>query len=402
MSTGSALERFDVVIIGGGPVGMFLGACLIHRGIRCRVLERRDAPADHSRAIGVHPVSLELFSQIGLADDFVRAGVAVRRGHAFGGDGRPLGTLAFDSCPPPYRYVLTVPQSRTESLLDQHLRGLDAQALQRGVEVTRVEDLGDICRVTYGMGDAERTISAAYVVGCDGKGSLVRQTMGVAFEGGHYPDTYLMGDFNDQSRIGGDAAIFLHQDGVIESFPLAQGIRRWVVRTPVRIDSECHDQLRAPLVDFVRRRTGHDLTASPHQMLSAFGVEHYVARHFAQGRLLLAGDAAHVTSPIGGQGMSLGWRDGWRAAALMERVLAEPGRAEQQLRDYSRAGRRAARRGIRHAEMYMRIGRERRAWRLRDRVFALALRTRLRLAMANMFTMRGFTFHPGEALPGGC
>lgn len=362
----------DAIVVGGGAVGLFLGCRLAQLGLECRVLERRHAPPPHSRAIGIHPPALERLAELGLAEAFLREGVRIARGHAFAGT-RRLGTLEFTACPPPYPFVLTLPQPRTEALLAQRLDQLAPGALRCGAEVTGFGADAQGVSVTLADGD---TLRARYLVAADGKESGVRHRLGIPFRGGQYPDTYLMGDFADTTTLGSDAGLYLTRAGLIESFPLPGGVRRWVVKTPRFVENP-----EATLLgQLVQERLGVQLPLETNTMLSAFGVQRFLADRFVQGRVALVGDAAHVLSPIGGQGMNLGWLGAWR---LAESLVAENG-----LDGYA-SHRRAAKQAIRRAEFNTVMGRATPLAPLRDALAWSILHTPLRRTFARVFTMRG-------------
>jgi 2-polyprenyl-6-methoxyphenol hydroxylase-like FAD-dependent oxidoreductase len=374
-----------VAIVGGGPVGLLLGALLARAGIDFRVLERRREPWPHSRAIGVHPPSLELLDRLQLVARFVDQGVVVRRGHAFAGT-RRIGGLSFDSCPPPFRFVLSIPQDRTEAILEQHLEREAPGALQTGVEVTAVDPGPAGVELSYSDPDGSpRRLRAAWVAGCDGKHSLVRKRAGIPYVGGPYPDSFVMGDFDDTTGLGPEAAIYLHPEGLIECFPLPGGLRRWVVM----VDRPYQQVRRADVERPVQKRLDHDLSRAACTMASAFGVQHHLAGAFASGRVALAGDAAHLLSPMGGQGMNLGWMD----ARDLARALSDPD-PEAALGRYSVRARRRARKAIRRASFNMGLGRGRRAPALRDAVVKLMINTPIQDWFARLFTMRGLDSWP--------
>src|SRR5512139_3309319 len=124
-----------ILIAGGGPVGLFLANRLMSLGIECLLVEEKEDISQHSRSIGLHPVSLEMLDRLGLASEFVQSGVRVDTGLAFF-NRAPLGRLRFASCPPPFPFVLSLPQQRTEQLLEERLRRLDARVVTRGVKLT--------------------------------------------------------------------------------------------------------------------------------------------------------------------------------------------------------------------------------------------------------------------------
>ncbi|MBK6848515.1 MAG: FAD-dependent monooxygenase [Proteobacteria bacterium] len=375
-----------VVIVGAGSVGLLLGCCLSRLGVAYRILERAAAPSAHSRAIGLHPVALELLDRLQLAAPFLRAGCRVDGGRALRSDGRLAGRLSFASCPPPFPFVLTLPQQQTESLLERALVERDPRALTRSAEVVRVEPLQDAVRVTY-LDDQHdsKVLEAAVVVGCDGKHSMVRRAAGIPFDGAAYPDAFIMGDLDDDTGLGAEAVIFLHHEGMVESFPLPMGRRRWVARTDCPRQRATREELQA----IVKRRCGVRLEQSQEHMLSAFGIERFLARTLVAGRIALAGDAAHVLSPIGGQGMSVGWQDAWHLAQTLQRTLRGDASSARLWRDYDRQRRRAALWASRRAEAFTRLGRPQRWPAARDALVRLALAWPLRATAARIFTMRG-------------
>jgi 2-polyprenyl-6-methoxyphenol hydroxylase-like FAD-dependent oxidoreductase len=383
----------QVTVVGGGPVGLFLGCSLVVQGVECVVLERRSRPQPHPRAIGIHPVALRLFEHLGLAERLITNGVVVRRGRALASSGQPIGDISFDGLPGPYPFVLSLAQPVTESILEERLQQLAPHALRREVDVhqVRLDNDGVTLACTPSNG-RDLQASSDYVVGCDGKSSTVRDAMGVRFRGGRYPDRYLMGDLEDTTDLESDAAIYLHRDGVVESLPISGGLRRWVCRDPRRVTET--DHRRDTLDRCVAVRTGRDVSTSEARWLTAFTAEHYVADRFVSSRAVLAGDAAHITSPIGGQGLNLGWRDAWSLAVALRRAL-DAGSSEP-LREHERISRISATRAIRRAEAYMWLGRPRR-WPLpRNLVLAALLRSPLATHAAQLFAMGRMPALPGE------
>ena len=379
----NTLENTEVVVVGGGPVGLFLGCLFAQAGVTFKVLERRREPVQHSRALGVHPPALEALARVGVAEALLARGVQVRRGHAFGGT-RPLGSLSFQTCPGPYPFVLALPQFETEAVLERRLCELAPGSLLRGASVTGLQETDAGLEVAYRTETSSEHISAAFVVGCDGKDSVVRGLSNIPFVGRPYPDTYLMGDFADTTALGADVSIYLTDGGLVESFPVPGGQRRWVAKTAAYLKNASPETLSS----LVGHRLGHTLPTETNTMLSAFGVQHYRAGTMAQGRILLAGDAAHVVSPIGGQGMNLGWLDAYAAARALTLVLKENRDRQEVLAAYSRERLRAARAAALRAEVNMRLGRRTRLAPLKNALVKAALHSPLERALARLFTMR--------------
>lgn len=373
----------DVLVIGGGPVGLFMAALLLQHGVSVRILEQRTGAEPHSRAIGIHPPSLDALHGIGAAPAMVAEGVQIRRGIAVGG-GRTLARMSFAGVSENYPFVLALPQSRTEAVLEQRVRQLDPDSLHRGVRVTGLHDDGGRVTVDASAGGSVVRHTAAIAIAADGVRSTVRTLLGAAVRAKDYQDSYLMGDFADTTGFGPDAALFLESAGIVESFPLPGALRRWVVRLAAPGDGGDAGWL----VETIRRRAGIDVDPASNSMLSRFGVRTRLVRRMVTGRTVLIGDAAHEISPIGGQGMNLGWLD---AAALAPLVLASLQGADvgRDLRSFETSRKAAAARAARQSEINMALGRPLTAgpWAARNRAVAAAAA----IPAVNGFVARRFT-----------
>jgi len=378
----------DVLIVGGGPTGLFLAALLRQQGVSCIVLEKQIEPSTHSRSIGIHPPSLELLGDIGIVEALIQKGVKVCAGRAYY-DGVEQGSFSFSSCPPPFDFVLTIPQFVTESILTEALAALDPNCLLMGLNVLEVVDQGEYVHVLAEGSGNKHTFRARIVVGCDGKNSVVRAASGIKFEGKDYGDVYTMGDFEDDSPLGNDAGIFLGRLGLVESFPVPNQIRRWVVRMPTFVESPTPKQLASE----VASRTGFQIPIETCSMISSFKVSKYTAPSFHSNRVVLAGDAAHIVSPIGGQGMNLGWLDAHVLSKALSRAFSDPDPNSQQiskhLQAYSRSRKRATRKAQKRSELNMWFGRPHRmSWIRRLAIYSILSRS-IQPLFARLFTMRG-------------
>ncbi|MFC7465065.1 FAD-dependent oxidoreductase [Brachybacterium sp. GCM10030252] len=299
----------DVLIVGGGPTGLFLACLLAARDVDVLVLERRAAPSAHSRGIGLHPPALAALEMVGLESAAMASGSRIRRGVARS-RGHDLGQLHFAQAWPNRPFVLSVPQSRTEKLLESRLVELAPEALRRGWEVTSLQETTSGVEVTAQPRDQSvpAVLRTRVIVGADGAHGRVRDLLGIGATGSQYPDAYLMGDLADPvgERVCRNAFIHLEPGGVVESFPLPDGRRRWVVHMGPAPPSAA---TAAALVEKVRERTGVQLDPESATMISAFTVRRRTARRLVSCSGALIGDAAHEISPIGGQGITLGWLD---------------------------------------------------------------------------------------------
>ena len=392
----------EVLIIGAGPVGLFMAALLLQDGVDVQVLEQRSAPEPQSRAIGIHPPALAALAGTGVAEAMIAEGVQIRRGIALAG-GKCLARMSFAGVSDRFPFVLSLPQARTEAHLERRVNELGDGALHRGVRLTGLSDDGGRVSVEADSGSGTLRYSAPLVIAADGVRSTVRALQGVDVRVKEYPDSYLMGDFADGTGFGPDAALFLSGAGIVESFPLPGQLRRWVVRLGTgdsggagRRPSTGGPAAGAPGVDArwlmgcVRERTGLAIDAGTNSMLSRFGVRTRLAPRMVAGRVVMIGDAAHEVSPIGGQGMNLGWLDAAALAPIVSAAVRGQDVADR-LRTFERTRLRAAARAARQAEINMALGRP-----LTDRLLALRNRGIAGVAAVppvNSLIARRFTMH---------
>ncbi len=378
------MDNVDVTIVGGGPVGLYLAGRLLQNGFSCRILEKRESIDIHSKSLGIHPVSLDLFDRADITLPFLEYGLKIETGLAFF-DKKPAGKVSFKSCPPPHSYILAIPQWKTEELLEKWVKSLNSDVLLRGAQVNNIVSSDRKEIVSYSHNGSTYQVSSGFVIGCDGKGSFIRKACNISFEGSSYPDTYVMGDFDDNTGFGKKAAVFLHRDGLVESFPLPNGQRRWVVKS----DHFIKNPDKSLLINKIFRRTEHYLGKCENYMLSSFGVQHLLAETFHKNNVLLAGDAAHVVSPIGGQGMNLGWIDAEECLKTLIRVRDNSSEKDFHLDAYTSTQRKAAQQVAKRAEINMRLGRKESANIWTRSGLKFVLNSPFKHLLARIFTMRG-------------
>lgn len=368
----------EFVIVGAGPVGLFLATLLAGSGREVTVLERALEVNAHGRSIGIHPPALEALAQAGVAGSLVSRAAVIRRARVFV-EGREPRSVELAACPPPYPFVLSLPQGETERQLEERLAQLAPTALRRGCRVSAVERAGGNHQVRLESGEV---VSGGVLLGCDGRDSLVRSRIPVTTRGRAHRHHYLMADLPDEGAsvlTGSEAGLFLDRRGVVESFPLPHARRRWVAKVRRRPASPTFDAL----AEAIHERTGVHLRRPDPDPVTAFTAETRLAERLAGPGWALVGDAAHVISPIGGQGMNLGLL----GAHLLWQELMRGGRDWHER--YGSRQRARARAAARRASLNMALGAEDFPPALRRLFLAAILHPRLETRVARFFTMRG-------------
>ncbi len=364
--TAAVPPEHDLAIVGAGPVGLLLAGLAAQRGLRVLIIDKRERAPEHSQAIGITPPSLEILARLGLEEIFVQRGVPIRDCRVAGACG-DLGTASFRDLPGKRRFILSLPQRTTVELLEAAVVALPGVTLRRGVELTGVEqDAGSVTIRTAGFEARARWLAA-----CDGHRSPVRELLRLRVAGGEYGCHFVMGDFIDRTDLGEQARLWFTPTGAIESFPLPEGRRRWIAQ----LDQAAGTPEPGRIARLVAARAGLTLDAADQLNESGFSPRWLNAERYFDGRVILCGDAAHVMSPIGGQGMNTGWADAEflaDALAAIERGGQSPGPL---LAAYERCRQRAARAATRRAATGMWLGTltGTGASRLRDLVLRLVL-----------------------------
>ncbi|MEU5775084.1 FAD-dependent monooxygenase [Streptomyces venezuelae] len=304
----------DVIVVGAGPTGLMLGCELALAGTRVRIVERRTGATPNSRALTLHPRSLEVLDMRGLLPRFLPLGKTLPGWHFANLPTR----LDFSALDTRHGYTLFLAQAHTEALLEERARELGVR-IDRGYEVTGLAQ--DETGVSLDLRDADgrpTTSRARYVVGCDGGRSAVRQAAGMGFPGTEETLTGVLGDFAtvDASPEALEAA---RANGIMV-VPLEAGLTRFVYIDPERMRTPAAEPVTLEeFRDAVTRICGDDCGISEPRWLSRFGNATRLADRYRTGRVLLAGDAAHIHFPAGGQGLNLGLQDamnlGWKLAA---------------------------------------------------------------------------------------
>src|SRR6516162_7401685 len=317
-------NRPKVLIAGAGPTGLVMAHELARDGIHCRVVDKSPHRAMESRAIAIHSRTMETFELMRLADDFLGAGHRIAGVNVYGESGR-IAHAEFGMLDTRYPFVLGVPQDETERILEEHL-------IRQGVRVERSTELVSVARHDTGVaarlttGDRVEEVEADWLLGCDGAHSTVREHLGISFSGTTYPEHFVLADLRADGGLDHDEAqVWLHRKGALAFFPLPED--RWrLVATNSPTDWQDQPNLAQcqALVD--GRGLNHLRLADP-RWSAVFRIHRREAARFREGRVFLLGDAAHIHSPVGGQGMNMGVQDAFNLAwklSLVIRNVSDP------------------------------------------------------------------------------
>src|SRR5215470_6281028 len=331
MSVSAAAET-EVLIIGAGPTGLVLGVWLRHLGVRVSIIDKTAAPGTTSRALAEQARTLELYDQLGLADAVVkcsRAAVAAnlwvtgkRRAHlAFGDMGAGIS---------PYPYPIIFPQDEHERLLIERLAKVGV-AVERSTELLDVEMADRVVARIKRPDGAVDTCRATYVAGCDGADSRVREALTIGFAGGTYEHIFYVADAEATgSLMNGEIHVGLDKNDFLALFPLRDDVRVRLVGT---VSDQALTQRKTLTWDDINTLVmgWMPLKVARVNWFSTYHVHHRVADQLRKGRAFLLGDAAHIHSPVGGQGMNTGIGDAVNLAWKLADVLK--GRAPASLLD---------------------------------------------------------------------
>jgi 2-polyprenyl-6-methoxyphenol hydroxylase-like FAD-dependent oxidoreductase len=320
----------DVLIVGAGPVGLFLANECARRGLRWRLVEERSSQSEHSKALAIFPRTLEIFDMAGVVDPFLDVANRVTS-VAIVTHGRRLAHMKFAPEESPYPFVAMVPQNVTERLLVEELRRKGGKAEYDTTFVSAEEQDDCVVATLDRMGETTK-VRAAFVVGCDGAHSAVRHLLNLPFEGAEYEDSFLLADIETNEALPADELQLCPSElGPVAIFPMS-ATRRRVVAT---IDEAEGD---APSLELVRKvlaqRAPSEIEARSLHWSSYFRIHHRQVGRLRVGRMFIAGDAAHIHSPFGGQGMNTGLHDVWNLVWKLDMFLRGYGN-EELLESYS-------------------------------------------------------------------
>jgi 2-polyprenyl-6-methoxyphenol hydroxylase-like FAD-dependent oxidoreductase len=319
--------KIDVLIVGAGPVGLTMAAELARYGLSVRLVEKAAQATDKSKALVIWSRTLELMERMGCTAPFLAAGRAVR-GASITAGGELIGHLDLSGVATRYPYALMIPQSATERLLAEHLASLGVAA-ERHIEFLRFSATeSGVCSTLRHADGREEDVESSWLVGCDGAHSTVRHELGMEFQGDTLPSDWILADVHlSDVPNAGEINVLWHTEGVLVLFPIT-GQRYRVVADvgPAADGTRRADPTLEEVQAVLDRRGPGGIQASAPIWLAAFRINERKVAEYRAGRVFLAGDAAHIHSPAGGQGMNTGMQDAfnlaWKLARPMCRLAA--------------------------------------------------------------------------------
>jgi 2-polyprenyl-6-methoxyphenol hydroxylase-like FAD-dependent oxidoreductase len=320
----------DVLIVGAGPVGLFLANECARRGLKWRLVETRASQSMHSRALAVFPRTLEIFDMAGMAAPFLETANRVAW-VAIMARSRTLARIRFAPAESPYPFVAMVPQDITERLLVEQLGRKGGIVEYETAFVSAVQE-PDCVRVTLNRKGEQEELTSTFVAGCDGAHSTVRHLLNLPFAGSSYDASFMLADVETNDALPADEMQLCPSEfGPLAIFPMSVNRRR-IVATIQSAEGE------APSLELVQKllaqRAPRGIEARAVHWSSYFRVHHRQLERLRAGRIFLAGDAAHIHSPFGGQGMNTGLQDAWNLVWKLDFALRNLG-TERLLDSYS-------------------------------------------------------------------
>lgn len=340
----------DVLIVGAGPVGLSAAAELVRRGVSCRLVDRLQARLPYAKAVGIQPRTLEIWDRMGLARTVMEAAVPLH-GQLLYVNGSELARIEL-ALPPevPYRFA-ALPQYETERILEEHLNALGT-VIERGTELLSfTQDGGGVTSLLRTASGGEEELRTRYLIGSDGAHSTVRKGLGLSYEGGAFAEEYMLADVvTDLDLPDGYGLRSLHQaadgstDDVLVCVPLpGKGRYRMSMMVPPELSAAAQPAGGAAAGDGVEhglegggrvpelshiqavvdRLAPSPATVSGMRWSSVFRISHRIVDRYGEGRVFVAGDAAHIHPPTGAQGMNTGIQDACNLAWKLALVLRE-------------------------------------------------------------------------------
>jgi len=342
-------NNVDLLIVGAGPTGLMLASEAASYGLSCRIIDRTQSPyKDTSRAVGIQSRTLEIFDKMGIVDSFLREGLKVVAANQISNFKR-LSRIPLSAIDSSYPFVLSVEQAKTEEILTDHAASLGVQ-VERSVECKQItQNEKSVQAALYHLDSKEEeTITASWLVGCDGAHSIIRKLIGLSFKGRSFSDIFSLADVHVHWEYPhNEVAAFLNPKGVLAAIPLPEKDRYRLVFQLLRCRNLLKnnrsltygqvgsDVIAEPTLEEVesllKEYAGSHVSVTDPRWMANFHINSRMATTYRKDRVFLAGDAAHIHSPIGAQGMNTGLQDAYNLAWKLS--LVQNGTAHAALLD---------------------------------------------------------------------
>jgi 2-polyprenyl-6-methoxyphenol hydroxylase-like FAD-dependent oxidoreductase len=319
-------NKTEVLVVGAGPVGLTMACELLRHGVSCRIIDKNQSATHESRALAIQARTLEVFKDIEIIDEVLLRGKITHGINAYTNK-RHIAHIEFklDNTDTPYPFLVILPQSDTEEILNNLLikRGLK---VERQVELkTFSQDERGVTAILVDGQGQEQTVDSHWLIGCDGAHSTVRHALNLPFPGSEYPEEFLLADVQLDWKFPDDEAhIFLTPEHTLAAFPCPTSGFWRVINTKNTEESDNKKYIIEQIQDKIQAQGVEDVVVSNPIWTSVFRVHRRIASQFRVGRCFLCGDAAHIHSPAGGQGMNIGIQDAHNLAWKLSLAIAQP------------------------------------------------------------------------------
>jgi 2-polyprenyl-6-methoxyphenol hydroxylase-like FAD-dependent oxidoreductase len=326
----SVKTDIPVLVVGAGPTGLMMASELKRRGVHCRIVDKLPNPTDKSKALVLHARTVELLEIMGIAQKFIPKGLKGHGASIFA-HGKRVLHISFDELESKFPFALMIPQNETEGTFNEHLNSLGIK-VERSVELIGFQQTSNCVTATLKHPDGtEEIVTAQYIIGCDGSHSTVRHVLGFPFEGKPYGEMFALADvIVDWDQHDDEVITFLEDKFGLAFFPM-KGHR---YRILVEVEGEKGPDDKPTLEEFQalcdKYVPGKCVLSDP-VWLAYFKIHRRFVNQYRQERAFLCGDAGHIHSPVGGQGMNTGLQDAFNLAWKLALVVR--GEAPQSLLD---------------------------------------------------------------------
>lgn len=322
----------EALVVGAGPTGLFMAAELLRRGVACRVIDKAPAPSSTSKALALQSRTLEMFAQVGIIDEILEPGLKAEAVNIHA-NGQRIIHMSMNELRGPYQFILCLPQNQTERILNDHLERLGGQVERQRELISFTQDDASVKATLRHADGHEETLTTRWLIGCDGAHSAVRHALNMPFSGAAYPEGFALADVKiDWPLPNNQIDLFLSEHGLMGAFPMQGGRYRLIIETKADAgDEQLPDPTMEEIQGYLTKLGPAGSVASDPVWLAAFRCHLRHAEHIRQGRAFLAGDAAHIHSPAGGQGMNTGLQDAYNLAWKL--ALVDAGHAAPALLD---------------------------------------------------------------------